>query len=559
MGIVRRILDLSSAAFRSNPLENPGVPLSSPGLFQWLIGGDQTPAGETINEHNAMNIMTVFGCVRVIAESVGQLPLKLMQITNAGRRDAIEHPLYYLLAVEANPEMDSGVFLETMAAGMALTGNGYAEIERNPKSKQPVGLWPLHSFHTTPKRDPLTQQIYYVTGDGMPPGQTRRIEAKDMLHFRLMSLDGLKGISPIEQCRNGLGLAKAQENSGARHFANGSIPGGVLKPAAKLTPQQVQEAKESWSSAQAGVNQGKAAILPFGWNYEQIGLSNEDSQWLESRAFSRADIAMSIFRVPPHMVGDMSRMTGANTEQLARQFATFTLQPYLSKIEGEIIRKLISVPGQAARYEVEFDMNALVRGDFKTMMDGYSTGRINGWFSVNDVLKKLGENPIGPEGDVYTTPVNYMNAKRLLDSSYPPTEAPALAADAVRRIDQAYSQAYLPLFRDALNRTLTRNKRDLDTIRPIFQPVLEAICSMALGFRDGIPDGIDVQITEKVVADTLKGMSKRAAKWADDDKTELIDSEFNKVVRSIHIAIAQTVAAAKAVDELSTPESGDTE
>ena len=548
MGFFDRSSGLTQLQLRSNPLENPAVPLSTPGLLQ-LFAGDTTTAGESVTEQNAMLLSTVYACVRTIAESVAILPLKVSEVTATGHRDAIEHPVYRLLTVEANPDQSTADFLETMAACMALTGNAYAEIARN-KNKQPVEFSPLHPWRTTPKRD-AAGTLYFETGEGLPEGQTRRVEAADCLHFHVMSLQGYKGMSPVDAGRETIGLAKAQEKSGARHFGNNQKPNGAMvwKGAKGLDPKQLQGARESWSQQQGGTNQGKVAFINGAeWEWQSIEISNQASQYIESRALSRADVA-ALFRVPPHMVGDMSRLSGSNAEQQAQQFLTYTLNPYLRKIESEILRKVLAYPGAVQKYKLEFDTNALVRCDFKTMMDGYSTGRINGWFSTNDVRKKLGENPIGPEGDVYTTPVNYMNAKRLLEVQYPPTQAEdaqTTVDEAVRNINAAYSQAYLPLFRDAFNRANTRNKRDLETIRPIFQPVLEAICSMAVGFRDGKPAAIDTLVTERVVADTLKAMSKRSAKWAEGDT----DSEFNKIIRSIHIEVAKTLATATAVDEL---------
>jgi len=549
MGFFDRSSGLTQLQLRSNPLENPAVPLSTPGLLQ-LFAGESTTAGETVTEQNALLLSTVYACVRTIAESVSVLPLKISEITATGHKEAIDNPVYRLLTVEANPEQGTDVFLETMAACMALTGNAYAEIERN-KAKQPVAFWPLHPWKTTPKRD-ATGTLYFETGEGMSDGQTRRIEAANCLHFHIMSIQGYKGLSPVDAGREAIGLAKAQEKSGARHFGNNQKPNGAMvwKGTKSLDAKQLQNARESWSTQQGGTNQGKVAFINGAeWEWVSIEISNDASQYIQSRAHSRADIA-ALFRIPPHMVGDMSRLSGSNAEQQAQQFLTYTLNPYLRKIESEILRKVLAYPGAVQKYKLEFDTNALVRCDFKTMMDGYSTGRINGWFSTNDVRKKLGENPIGPEGDVYTTPVNYMNAKRLLQVEYPPTQAEDPADEAVRNIHNAYSQAYLPLFRDAFNRANTRQKRDLDTIRPIFSPVLEAICSMSVGFRDNKVSGIDAEVTTRVVADTLKAMQKRADKWTEGE----IDSEFQKVVRSIHIEVAKTIATAKAVDELNTDE-----
>jgi HK97 family phage portal protein len=542
-----------SSETRMNPLENPGISLSSPAIWQWLTNGDPTVSGELINESNAMKLSTVYGCVRTIAENIGSLPLKLMEKTSQGHKEAVEQNLYYLLSTEPNPMMDACTFIETLIGSVALTGNGYAQIERNDKSGNVVALWPLHPFKTEPKIDRRTNTMYYETSDGMPLGQTRKIPDTDILHMKRFSLDGLRGISPIDMCRQGIGLAVAQEKSGARHFGNGSNPGGILiNKGDKKDPKYKKEFQDSWNQQQGGNNQGKTAIL-WGseWTYQQLGLSNEASQWLQSRAFSRADIAASIFSVPPHMVGDMSRMSGTNAEQQMLQFITTCLQPYLRKFELEIVRKLTSRTGSKAnRFFVMFDTSVLVRADFKTQQDGYQAGINGGWLTPNDVLRMQGLNPGGPELDVYRVPVNYQNAARLLDTeslqdqpigAVDPTAAPTTQAD--RSMLQVYSRTYLPLYRDAFSRLSARKKRDYDTVSVAFRGVLQSVAGMACGCDD-------MTLTDDIVNDTIKSMVKRSAKWPETITNDTIDIEFQKTVRAIHIAAARQVAADKAAAEV---------
>ncbi len=533
--------------------------LSPTAIFQWLHSGDATAAGEIVSEGNAMRLVTVYACVRTLAESVASLPLKLMERTDKGHEEATDQNLYYLLSVEANPDMTAYTWKECMTGCLALTGNSYTEIERNPMSGQPVALWPLHPWKTEPKRDPVTRKIFYETSDGMPLNQVRKIDADDILHFKLFSMDGLRGISPVEMCRQTLGLAMAQEKSGSRYFANGSNPGGILMNKNKLDPKAQAEMRESWNNQQGGVNQGKTAFL-FGtdWSYQQLGISNEASQWLQSRAFSRADISMGMFRVPPHMVGDTSRLSGNNAEQQSLQFATYTLQPYLSLIEGEIIRKLMPTQGRKAnKYFVEFSVDALLRSDFKTQMDGYSAGRIGGWFSANDVRTKMGLNPGGPELDVYLIPVNYQNAKLALTVESiqdQPIDTPAPTPEEQKMLG-SYTRGYISLYKVAFQKLLGRNRRDSVAIDNLFRPLLRAISDSALGI-EGFPNPAGDSL-DGVITDALRSMARRVAKWSEvipeADVVTYASTEFNKAIRAIHIGAAKELATRRAVAQLEAP------
>jgi HK97 family phage portal protein len=544
--------------------------LSPTAIFQWLHSGEATAAGEIVNESNAMKITTVYGSVRVIAESIASLPLKLMERISGGHQEAVDQNLHYLLSVEANPEMTAYTWVETLTGSAALTGNGYSEIERNVNSGQIVALWPLHPFKTLAKRDPSTHLIYYETSDGMPLNQTRRIAEEDMIHLKLFSLDGLVGISPVEMCRQTLGLAMALEKSGARHFGNGSQPGGILMNKNKLDPKAQVEMRESWNAQQGGVNQGKTAFV-FGseWSYQQLGISNENSQFIQSRAFTRADIAMGIFRVPPHMVGSETKMPGSGAEQMALQFVTFCIQPWLSRFEQELVRKLCPVQGRKAnKFFVQFSVDALLRCDFKTTMDGYSAGRIGGWYTGNQIRIKLGENIADTNTgmDEYLVPVNYQSSKRLLDTEsvqdQPVDAEPVAPTAAEQNMLGHFTRAYITIFGDAFKRLSTRKQRGFDTIKALFSPVLISIAD-ASSNRNGLPlPGGDPEFAG-VVDDACKSMAKRAEKWpeviAPEDMAAMATQEFTRAVRAIHVNVSRNTAAAKAVLELAAPEEDEEE
>lgn len=555
MGIINRMAKALSE-LRGSPLDNPAVPINSPAVWNWFMGGEPTASGETVNETNALAITTVYACVTTIASNVATLPLKLMERTKGGHQEAVDNSLYYLLAVEPNPEMSKDTFIETLVGCLALTGNCYAQIQRNVLG-QPIALWPLNPLKTEPIRQ-ADKSLAYQTSDGMAPGQTRIIRSEDCIHVPLFSFDGMKGMSPIALARQALGLAKAAEKFGARLFGNGARPGGLIfNKGPKPDPKVQKEMRESWQDQAGGVNQGKVQFLFGGeWSYQALGLNADEAQFLQTRGYQRAEIA-AMWHLSPHMVGDTSRLSGTNSEQLMLQFVTMTLRPYLSKLESEFVRKLCPTVGRnAGKFFIEFDVSALLKVDFKTSMEGYSAGRNGGWYSANDVRRKLGENPGGKELDQYIVPVNYQNAEIQLKAVTEP--APAVQemppTPAERDLLGVYSRSYMSLYTDAFTRLQKRQKRDLDTLSLLFRPVLRAIADNVIADLDASLAGNADQLADGVVSDALKAMSKRAAKWpehiSDDEAMAHQATEFTKAVRSIHIAVSRELAAAKAATEV---------
>lgn len=551
-------------------LNNPSVPLSAAGFLAWATGGEPTASGEQVTLNTALQQMTVYACVRVLAEAVASLPLYVYEQGDNGRKKVVDHPLAYLLRWEPNDEMTAFSLFEALVGSIALTGNGYVEIQRDAGGR-PVALWPLHPQRTEPKRA-QNGDLVYETTDGMKDGKMRTIPAENMLHVPLFSFNGLKGFSPIWLARQGIGLAIASQKFGSRFFGNGARPSGILSFEGTLTDKQKTEAKESWNQTQGGENAGSTAVLPGNWKYSQIGISPEDSQFLETRQFQRAEIA-ALFRIPPHYVGDTTRLSNNNAEQMNLSFVTDTLRPYLCRIEAEFLRKLFPRVGRnAGRYHLEFDVSERLRGDFKTTMDGYAIGKQWGFFSTNAVLEDLGKNPIGPIGDVYLVPVNMQNAERLLDTESvqdqpvggDPNNSDAGGDDpnkpkaptaAERNLLGRFTRGYIPVFCDGFTRLLKRDKRDSDAIAALLGPVFRSIADASMeqnGSAEPAPD--------HVIEDLVKSMTGRAAKWSaqldDTQAAELARTEFLRVLRSIHINISRECAAHRATMQLAAPTEG---
>src|ERR1035437_5226043 len=271
---------------RNNVLENPSVSLASPAAWGWLSGGLGSDSGEVITPYTAMMVSTVAACVKTISESIASLPLVIYESSNNGRQVAYNHALYHLLADSPYDEMSAFTFWEWVTVGLCLHGNSYVQIQRDAQGAA-IALWPLLANLTSPVRM-LDGSIAYRTTDGQQ--QPRVLASKDCLHFLMGSHDGLIGLSPIQQARQAIGLARAAERYGSQLFKNSAVPAVAITIPGKLTPENKCLAREDWEKLQSGNNQHRVAILDNGMTIEQLGISAEDSQFLQTRNYQRADI-----------------------------------------------------------------------------------------------------------------------------------------------------------------------------------------------------------------------------------------------------------------------------
>lgn len=370
--------------------------------YAFYMGGSSS--GKVVTERTAMQMTAVYACVRILSEAVAGLPLNLYRYNNdGGKEKALDHPLYLLLHDEPNPEMSSFVFRETLMTHLLLWGNAYAQIIRNGKGEI-VALYPLMPNKMQVNRDD-NGQLYYIyqkSQEEVPNSKDFyvRLESSDVLHIPGLGFDGLVGYSPIAMAKNAIGLAIATEEYGSKFFANGAAPSGVLEhPGTIKDPSKV---RESWMSQFGGsANSGKIAVLEEGMKYTPISISPEQAQFLETRKFQINEIAR-IFRVPPHMVGDLDKSSFSNIEQQSLEFVKYTLDPWVVRWEQSIQRTLLT-PAEKKSYFVKFNVEGLLRGDYQSRMTGYATARQNGWMSTNDIreLENLDRIPAEEGGDLY--------------------------------------------------------------------------------------------------------------------------------------------------------------
>ena len=370
--------------------------------YAFYFGG--TTAGKHVSERSAMQMTAVYSCVRVLSEAISGLPLHLYKYTDSGGKEkAIDHPLYHILHDEPNPEMSSFVFRETLMTHLLLWGNAYAQIIRNGKGEV-IALYPLMPNKMTVDRDEHGRLYYTYQRSSVEAKEIKqtgvRLSPYEVLHIPGLGFDGLVGYSPIAMAKNAIGMAIACEEYGARFFANGAAPGGVLEhPGTLKNPDKI---RESWQNAYGGsANSHKIAVLEEGMKYTPIGISPEQAQFLETRKFQINEIAR-IFRVPPHMLADLEKSSFSNIEQQSLEYVKYTIDPWVIRWEQSLYRSLFT-ENEKKEYFFKFNLDGLLRGDYASRMSGYATARQNGWMSANDIreLENMDLIPAEDGGDLY--------------------------------------------------------------------------------------------------------------------------------------------------------------
>lgn len=371
--------------------------------YSFLFG--RTTSGKPVNETTAMQTTAVYACVRILSEAVASLPIHVYKYKEGGGKErVVDHPLYYLLHDEPNPEMTSFVFRETLMSHLLIWGNAYAQIIRDGAGRV-LALYPLLPNKMDVQRDDRGE-IYYVysrSSDENPNfkeyGQIK-LRKEEVLHIPGLGFDGLIGYSPIAMAKNAIGMTLACEEYGASFFANGANPGGVLEhPGVLKDPSKV---RESWNAVYRGSNNAhKIAVLEEGMKYQQIGIPPEEAQFLETRKFQINEVAR-LYRIPPHMIGDLDKSSFSNIEQQSLEFVKYTLDPWVIRWEQSLQRALL-LSGEKGQYFIKLNVDGLLRGDYASRMDGYATGRQNGWYSANDIREMEDLNPLSDEegGNLY--------------------------------------------------------------------------------------------------------------------------------------------------------------
>lgn len=368
-----------------------------------LLGGaGATAAGVSVSPETAMRCTAVFGAIKVLAETVSQLPIHLYRRTpDGGRERADDHPVEALLSDAANPWTPASEFRLIMETQLALHGNAYAWIGRGAAGVEE--LIPLESRRVAVEADAVSMEPSYTVTDAN--GQQRTYGRTEILHIRGVGAGLYQGDSPVMLAREAIALSLVLEKHGAGLFGRGARPAGILKAPNFLTVEQRAALRSSWDSQhQGGENAGRTAILESGLSFEPLQLSSVDAQFLEMRKFQLQEIAR-VWRVPLHLLADLDRVTHSNAEELGRQFLTFTLLPILRAWQDALRLTLLTPDERRGGFYVEFLVDDLARADLAARFTAYSQAVAAGVFNPNEIRAMENRSPYAG-GEVFTRPVN---------------------------------------------------------------------------------------------------------------------------------------------------------
>lgn len=448
----------------------------------WLVdmfGGTASKTGLRVNADTALAVSAVYACVQVRSQTLASLPLKLFRTkSNGDREPAVDHPLYPLLNSSPHPDLTRFEFMEMMGGHADLRGNCFAQVVRNNGGRI-VRLVPLHPDRVTVRRssnitaDGRRPLVYEVSNPGF--GGIARLDASEILHVRDFGGDGVVGYSRIRVACESIGLAMAADEHAARMFSNGARPAGVLEHPNKLDDPGRKNLRESWQAVHGGVsNTGKVAILEEGMKFHEVGLTNEDAQLLESRKYSRAEIA-SIFTVPPDRIGaESSSSTYANVEQRQIQFMLDCVIPMTERWQQRLGLGLLSEEERKTHY-FKFNLASLIRG---SLLDQYNAFRIGlgragepGWITVNDIREVLDMNRVEGGDTLFT---GAQSTEKLARATLRP-----LFADAIARALRKEAKAVRAIVKRAdaaaeLERFYTDHRRHLiEVVAPLAEALRE--------------------------------------------------------------------------------------
>ena len=376
----------------NNPAIWTGISLGSGSgiAFETFSLWAQSSSGVTISEDVALQLSTVWACIKVISEDIAALPWHVFQReTEEKRKRRSDHRVEYLLDVEANPDTDAFVFRELMLRWALSFGNGFAEIEKDPVGRV-QRLWPIHPENMRVTRDEAGNLVYIVNNEHL-------FTPDEILHVKGPSPDGVTGWPVLKMAMHTIGLGISAEQYGSEYYANGTKLSGILKTATPLNDEAKKNLRDTWSRLYEGpTNRHRFAILDGDLEWKQFDqvVSNREAEFLESRRF-QVDEVCRWFRVAPHKVQSLENATYTNIEHQSIEYVSDTLMPWINRLEREANRKLFQRRDMFSRIMVQ----AQLRSEAKARGEFYRTLHSMGVMSINEIRTKEEMNPIGPEGE----------------------------------------------------------------------------------------------------------------------------------------------------------------
>lgn len=448
------------------PSAATSVDLGHPRDGAWAASGFGTSsvAGIDLDEMRAMNFAAFYSCVNVLAGDMGSFPLMTYRrLEEGGKERATDLGLYRKLRYEPNPYMSATNWIQVLMVHALGWGNGYAEIERRQLNDEPLNLWPIHPSRVTPKI--VNGELFYSVTQ--KTGGATTLTADRMFHIPGFGFDGLVGYNPVQLHCQTIGEGIATQEYGTEFYANGSFPGGFLKLPADLSPEAEGEYKRSFEEKHRGRgNKHRMGILKYGVEWQQAGVNPEAAQFFEIRKFLKLEMC-GIMRVPPHKVGHVEDANNANMEQENLSYLTNSLRVWMVKIEQEGHRKLLP-EDERDEYIIEFNIDAMLRADFKTRTEGYARLVAAGIYNRDECREMDNKNPI-PDGlgkpfdrQVNTQPLGTANEKQEPDDEERQDSGNNQNENAIQAAREAVTRSYTAMAEDTLGRMIRRQKTEIE-------------------------------------------------------------------------------------------------
>lgn len=375
---------------------------------QWLV--DLVGDGKQITHDTALEVMACYACVRLLSNQVATLPFGLYKDESDIKRGRIKdksHNLYKLLNIEPNPYMTAYQFWNAIMVNLLLTGYGYAEVERDRRTKEAKALWLIPTKYVRKSKNKKGEPQYEVH---ISNEEVKVIAFGNMLEIQGLSFDGYGAYEPIKLLKRSLGLARGAEDYSREYFDEGTHPSGVITYPGALKPDRRDEFKAQVKATYSGLGKHhRVMLMEDGMQFQKISAPPNEGQMFESRKFQVVEICR-FFNVPPHKVMDLERATWSNIEEMNISFVNDSLLPHCKNIEQAVYQTLLFEFEKQDGYYAEFDLNGLLRGRQQDRFNAYATARQWGWLSVNEIRAKENMSDIGPEGDRYIEPLNMQEA-----------------------------------------------------------------------------------------------------------------------------------------------------
>jgi HK97 family phage portal protein len=468
--------------------------------------------------------------VKLLADTVASLPLFLYERRQGGGKEKVKQRRIVQVLKNPNPDMSSFRFLNTLQGHLASWGNCYAWVQRD-KVGRVMSLYPLRPDRMIVRRDRNGNLVYeYIFTDG----NKVRFGQKDLFHVPGFGYDGIMGYSPITMAREAIGLGGATEEFGARFFGEGTHPGIVVKHPGKLSAEAHTSLKQDIAEKHSGLGKSHVPmLLEEGMDFAQLGIPNDDSQFLETRKFQVTEICR-FWRVPPHLIYDLERATYSNIEMQEMEFVTHSLRPWLVLWEQELSRYFLA-PSEMNKFFFEFKIDGLLRGDTTSRFAAYAVATSNGWMNRNEVRELENLNPAGPEMDEFTVPMNLTTMEKLTAEPEPiPQGLQINGPPEEGEEEEDEGRAYWRSKVIPLKRSATSRARIANSFVPLFKDAAKVVVNREVNL-------IGRGITKHLATRNTENLSAYLDEFY-DDFGEYIQDKMRPVVMSFAEAIQAEAA-----------------